>query len=292
MNGAGVLVDILDGGADRIGVDPHHLIDQVFGEPEGLLAHALDCRAIGEEAHLGQRHPLATLKRLGHGVGVLGLHANDERLRPQGLDEGGHAGHQSATAHGHEDGIDGVGVLAQNFHAHCALAGDHIGVVEGVNKGEALGLLQREGMVVGIGVGVAMQDDLRPAVAHGLHLHARGGHRHDNHRPAAQCLRSQGHTLGMVAGRGCDHPPGPLLRREVGHFVVSPSELEGKDGLGVLALEEHPAPHPAAQAGGGLQRRFVGHIVDTGIQDVQQVIRGHASSVKGHRRVLGRPSGP
>ena len=62
---------------------------------------------------------------------------------PHRLDVGGHARDQPAAADGHEHRVDRALVLAQDLHRDRALAGDHVGVVEGVHEGQALRLLQR-----------------------------------------------------------------------------------------------------------------------------------------------------
>ena len=211
------------------------------------------------------------------------LHTNDSRLGPQLFEESGHARNQPTAAHGNEHGIDGLGVLAKNLHGHGALACNHIRVVEGMNKGVALLLLKLERMGVGIGVGVTVEHHLGPAVAHRLNLYLWGGHRHDNHRLTAQLLGRQGHPLGMVARRGRNDAALKLVGLELGHLVVCPSELEGEDRLGVLALEQHPCAKPAAKGGGLLQRRLLGHVVDPRGQNLSQVIRRHLRSVKGRR---------
>ena len=105
-----------------------------------------------------------------HGVGVDRLHADDADLGPHRLDVGGHAGDQPAAADGDEDGVDRPLVLAQDLHRHRALAGDHVGVVEGVHEGQALRLLQFQRVRVGVGVAVAVQHDLAAQRMHGVDL--------------------------------------------------------------------------------------------------------------------------
>ena len=56
---ARVLEDVLDRGADRVGIDQHHLVDVLLAETEGLLADVLDRRAVGEQADLRQSDALA-----------------------------------------------------------------------------------------------------------------------------------------------------------------------------------------------------------------------------------------
>src|SRR5262245_11846174 len=57
-------------------------------------------------------------------------------LRPQALDVGSHPADEAAPAHGREHGMQRALHLAQDLHADRALAGDHVGVVVGVDEGE------------------------------------------------------------------------------------------------------------------------------------------------------------
>ena len=91
-----------------------------------------------EQPDIGQRDALAGAHRAQHGVGVGGLHADHPDLGPHRLDVRRHAGDQPAAADGHEHGVDRALVLAQDLHGDGALAGDHVGVVEGVDEGQAL----------------------------------------------------------------------------------------------------------------------------------------------------------
>ena len=138
---AGVLEDVLDRGADGVGVDQDHLVDVFLAQAEGFLADVLDRRAVGEQADLLEADALALGQRLRHGIGVDGLDADDLDFRAQALDVGGDAGDQPAAADAAEHGVDRpvvARVLAQDFHADGALAGDHVGIVEGMDEGELL----------------------------------------------------------------------------------------------------------------------------------------------------------
>ena len=50
-----VLEHVLDGGADRVGVDDDEVVDQGACQAEGLLAHQLDGRTVGEQADVVER---------------------------------------------------------------------------------------------------------------------------------------------------------------------------------------------------------------------------------------------
>jgi hypothetical protein len=107
-----------------------------------------------------------------------------------------------------EDGMDRPVVarmLAQDFHGDGALAGDHFGVVEGMDESQLLGFLQFQRVGIGIIVGIAEEHDFATASADGIDLDARRRGRHDDDRPAADLGRRQGHALRMVTGRSADH---------------------------------------------------------------------------------------
>ena len=57
------------------------------------------------------------------------------------------------------------------------------GSSNGRHEHEAGRLLQLVAMLLGVGVAVAEQDDLRPEIAHRLHLDLGRRLRHDDHRP-------------------------------------------------------------------------------------------------------------
>jgi hypothetical protein len=64
-----------------------------------------------------------------------------------------------------------------------------------------------------------------------------------------------------------------LFRAQVRHLVVCAAQLEAANGLMVFALEQHGVVQAFASGFGGLQRGFTGHIVDTGRQDLLEVVR-------------------
>jgi hypothetical protein len=90
----------------------------------------------------GKAHALAGGQRLFHRIGIESFNADDLDFRAQALDVGGHPGGQPAAANRAEDGVDRPVVarmLAQDFHGHGALPGDHFGIVEGMHEGQLLG---------------------------------------------------------------------------------------------------------------------------------------------------------
>ena len=183
-------------------------------------------------------------------------------------------------------------MLAQHFHADRALAGDDIGVIEGMHEGELIAGLHFERMGVGIRVGVAVQHHLRAARQHRIDLDLRCGHRHHDDRAATEPAGGQCHALRMVAGRGGDHAGGKLLRRQMRHLVVGTAQLEGEDRLQVFALEHHRAADSGGQGLGALQRGFEGDVVDARGQDSFEIFGRHKTfdSTRRHKLFGCNPS--
>ena len=78
-----------------------------------------------------------------------------------------------------------------------------------------------------------------PVNPDGVDLDAGGGQGHDDNGPAPQHPGRHGYTLGVVSGRTSHHTPFELLSRQMSHFVVGSTQLEGKDGLCILTLEQN-----------------------------------------------------
>ena len=115
---------------------------------------------------------------------------------------------------GTDDGFD-IGKLLEDFEADGALAGDDFFVVEGMDEGELLLLLQARGLVAGLVVICAMQDHLRAEAAGGGDLHQRRGLGHDDAGADAEARRVKGDALRMIAGACSDDAVGALVRREL-----------------------------------------------------------------------------
>ena len=246
-----------------------------LGQGKGLLAHLLHGHAIGKQAHRLQPQPPAGGQGAGHGIGIAGLHPHNPHLGPEAFHVGGNAGDQAAAAHRHIDGIRRRRALAQDLQGDGALAGDHIGVIKGVDEAEAALLFQAPGFAIGGVVGVAMEHHLGAPGGHRPHLHLRRGDRHHDHGLAPQALGAQGHALGVVAGAGGDHAPLQFLRREARHLVVSAAQLEAEHRLQVFPFKQHGVVQAPRQVGGGIQGRFDRHVIDPGPQDpLQHVATG------------------
>ena len=139
-DGAAVVEDVLDGGADGVVVDGDDLVEQVLAQAEGLVARAAHGDAVAEQTDLIQGDDLARLDGGLHRGGVDGFDADDLRAGPQEFDDGCDAGRQAPAADWDEDGGDGLGMLAGDLQTDRALAGDDVGVVEGVDEdGAGLG---------------------------------------------------------------------------------------------------------------------------------------------------------
>ena len=233
----------------------------------------LDRHAIGEQADLREFDATTGLQRLIHRIGIDRFHADDLDLGPQPLHISRDAGDQAAAADGHEDRVDRPGMLAQNFHADGALAGNHVRVIVRVHKRQRLFFRENPGMCVGFIVRIAMQHDLRAASAHRVHLDLRRGYRHHNGGGAAQLLCSQRHTLCMIAGGSRDHATRARRWCQAHHLVISAAQLERKHRLQVFALHQHAAAQSLGQAGRRVQRRLGSHVIDAGAEDALQIIR-------------------
>ncbi len=211
------------------------------------------------------------------------MHANDLDVRADLLDVSGNAGNQAAAADRHEDRMYRAGVLAQDFHADGALAGDHVRIVERVHEGQLLFFFQRQRVVVGVGVGFAEQHHFHIRAAARLdrvHLHLRGGGRHHDDRAAAHARGRQRHTLRVIAGRSADHAALALRIAEVRHLVVGAANLEAEHALHVLALEINAVLVALRQGRRQFQRGFISHVVDACGQDFLQVVDSHSLQTK------------
>jgi hypothetical protein len=168
--------------------------------------------------------------------------------------------------------VDRLGVLAQDLHADGALAGDHVGVVVGVDEGELLGFFELDGVGVGVGVALAGQHHFAAVALDGVDLDRRGGGGHDDHGAGAEPLGRQRDALGVVAGGGADDPALEHRRAEVGHLVVGPAQLEAEHRLHVLALQEDRVVDARRQVGCRVEGRLDGHVVHLGGEDLLQVV--------------------
>lgn len=189
------------------------------------------------------------------------------------------------------------------------LARNHVRVVEGVHHGQALLPRQPLGLLRRLVVVAPVQldgDGGAPEGAHGVDLDLRRGQRHDDDRLDVVLGGGEGHALRVVP-RGAGHDAALQVRGRGGHdFVVGPPQLEGEDGLQVLALcvwrggvcglvcvglahcvkiqscggerrhhthlEQHGVLDGPRHVRRGLQGRLYCHLVHTRIQDARQIV--------------------
>src|SRR5450830_808197 len=182
----GILEDVLDGRTHGIGIDQNDVIDQLFGDAEGFFTHQFDGSAVGKQADVGQGDAAASFDAARHGVGIGGLYADDFDVRTHCLDIGGDARDQAAAADGDEDGVNRIRMLAQNFHANGALAGDDIRVVKRMDEGQFQFLFQRQCMVIRVGKRFAGQHHLATTRFDSIDLDLGSGGRHHNDSAASQ----------------------------------------------------------------------------------------------------------
>ena len=273
---AGVDKNVLDGGADGVGVYRHELVDQFAADAKGLHPHQLDGGAVRKQADIRQRDAFVRRHRLHHGVRVIHLHPDDLDLGAQRLDVIGHTGNQPATTDGNKHRVQSLRAqrlqLAQDFHRNRALAGDHVRVVKRMDKRQAMLFLQGDRVGVSVRVAVAVQHHFPLQRLDRVNLELRGGGGHHHHSPAAQLLCAERHALGVVASRCANHPFFKLCRRQVRHFVVSPAQFEAEHRLRVLTLEQHGVAQAVAQCSGGLQCRLDSDVVHPCREDFFEVI--------------------
>ena len=211
-----------------------------------------------------------------HAGRFLRLDADDADFRAQELDEAGNSRGQAAAADRHIDGADGAGMLAQQFEPDRALTGNDIGIIERVDEDITMPFGKARRMGAGGVEAVAEQDDLAAKATHGIDLDGGRRGRHDHHGADTQPRSGEGDTLGVIAGRGADDAAGALLGGEVGDAVMGAANLEGKDRLHVLALDQHIAPEAGGEQFHGLERGLLGNLIDGRGQDLADII-GHGA---------------
>ncbi|CAE6808102.1 hypothetical protein R69927_06032 [Paraburkholderia domus] len=178
-------------------------------------------------------------------------------------------------------------MLAENLHRDGALAGDHVRIVERVNKRQAAFFLQLHRVPVCIAIRLAELhhlDRCSAMRAHRIDLHLRRRHRHDDDRLHTHPGRRQRHALRMIARRRGNHPAFQRLRRNVRHLVVRAAHLEREHRLVVLALQINRIGKACRQIRRAFEFGLAGHVVDARGQGFLQVVvaQRHAVSGFGH----------
>ena len=228
---------------------------------EGALAGAAHGDAIGDGGLRRQRHRTAALDGTQHRGKPLRLHADDAHIGPRLFHRAGDAADQAAAADRHHDRFD-IRKLLQHLEPDRALPGDDLIVIEGMDEGELLLLLQARGLLAGFVIVRAVQDDLRAKAARGGDLYQRRGLRHDDARANAQPRRVKGHALRVIAGARGDHAVRALLRRELQQPVQRAALLEGAGTLQILQLEIDGMAGQLGEIVRYLARRIVEDIAD------------------------------
>ena len=185
-------------------------------------------------------------------------------------------GDQSAAANSHVDGIRWFLALPHDLQANGPLARDHFGVIEWVDVGETLLRATLSCLCRAFVIGLAMEHHLPPQGADSAHLHFGSGGRHHDDGAAAELPCTQSHPLGMVPGARGDHTAAQLLLGELGHAVVSTTQLEGEHRLKVLAFQQHLIAESATEVGGWVKRRLPRDVVDASPKDPLEIV-GHPS---------------
>ena len=135
----------------------------------------------------------------------MGFNANDFDVRPEALDVSSHPTNQATTTNGHINRIWGLLALAQDFHSHGSLAGDHLRIIKRMDETEAILFATSSGLRIGLVIGLSVKDHLAAKLTNRFHLHAWCGDRHDDHSSALQMGGAECNTLGMVARARGDH---------------------------------------------------------------------------------------
>jgi hypothetical protein len=164
------------------------------------------------------------------------LDADDPHRRLDGLHRGSDPRDQAAPADGHDDRIH-VRHVFENLQSQRPLPGDHVLVVEPRHVGQASLLRQRLRVLLGLLVGLAVQDHLgteRPAVAH---LHQRRPPRHDDRHRDAEGLAVIRQGLGVIPRRRGDDAAdlSPPFQHDL-ELVPRPALLERPGDLEVVEL--------------------------------------------------------
>ena len=228
--------------------------------------------AIGEEAHLIKGNGVTCGHRGLHGGGFLRFDANDADVGPQPFDIGGNAGSQAASAHGHIDGAEIAGMLAEQFERNRALPGDNVGIIEGVDDDIAVAFGQFGGMGAGGIEAVAEKDNLAAQPPHRADLDRRGGGGHDDNGTHAQPGGREGDALGVIARRGANDAALALSGGELAHAVVGATDFEGEDRLEIFAVEEDVGAKACREQLHAIERSLFGHLVDGGGKDAADIV--------------------
>ena len=140
------------------------------------------------------------------------------------------AGDQPAAPDRHNDSVEAL-QLRQHLERDGALAGDHVGVVVGMNEGGAGPLLLfrrgHERFVIALAGG----HDARAEALDRIDLQLVGGQRHVHGCRDLELRGRIGHAHAVVARGGGDDAGGSALGRHAHELVQRAADLEGANGL-------------------------------------------------------------
>ena len=213
---ARVLEHVLDRGADLVGVDQHHLVDQLLAQAEGLARPT--CFTATPSANRptcssATRRPAASERAMASAS--TGSTPMIFTAGPQALDVRGDAGDQAAAADRDEDRVDRPrGAGAGSPCRWCPARRSRPDRRRDGRTSARASSSSAQRVAVGLVVGFAGAAPPRRRAPHRVDLDLRRGHRHHDHRAAAELLRRERHALRVVAGRGGDHAALQRLRRQ------------------------------------------------------------------------------
>ena len=225
-----------DRSGDLVVRDGHDAVDVLTDIFKGILTRLLDLDAVGHGADLIEANDLVHLERLHHGRCAAGLHAVDADPGVEALERERHAGDQAAAADRHDHDID-VAELLEDLQTDRPLPRDDVLIIEGMDEGIALLLLELARLLVGIVIDARHEADLRAVALGGLDLRDRGAVRQADQRLDAVLGRGERHALGMVTGRARDNALGLLLVAQLRDLVIRAAHLERAGDLEILGLE-------------------------------------------------------
>ena len=169
-----------------------------------MAAHLGDVDAVRQGGPGRHRRGRPRLQGRGQRRHLGRLHPDEPHSRLLRLDGHRHARGQPPAPHRQDHGVH-PGQVLDDLEAQGALAGDHLGVIKGVNEGIPLGH-QGLGPHQGLAQVPAMEDHSRAVALGGQLLGNRGPLGHDDGGRKAQLGGGKGHALAVVARRGGHHP--------------------------------------------------------------------------------------
>jgi hypothetical protein len=128
-------------------------------------------------------------------------------------------------------------MLLEEFQPDGALPGDDGVVIEGMHKGEVLGLAAAQGLFESFVVVRAVQNHIGAITARRRDLDQRRGQRHANLGADAKLAGVVGHALRVISGRGRDHALGAFFGAEREQLVQRAALFESAGPLQVVELQ-------------------------------------------------------